>query len=141
MSEPNVSSHRPTPSRQAPQPAERPSGGRPSAIDDFRRGQLLIALACGLTQREAAAWIGASQSNVSYLVRNGEFSGQLREHTEFARLHPLLRMHQAAGQSWRAAACLLNTLEARQGPLTTDEIVASMSLMLEQVNAASCAPE
>ena len=55
---------------------------------------------------------------------------------DFARLHPRMRMYQAARRSWRASARLLGEFDKRGVPLTTDEIIDSMSIMLEQVNAA-----
>lgn len=113
------------------------TGGAKSKLDEYARGKLLIALASGLTQREAAIWVGATQSNVHYLLDKPEFTQELRRYTEFARLHPRLRMYQAAGGSWRAAARLLGEFDQRNEPLTTDELIDGMSLMLDQVNAAT----
>ena len=80
--------------RDLPAGAAARVGGRPTVVDDYARGKLVIALACGLTQREAA------------------------------------------GGSWRASAHLLGEFEKRDDPLTIDQLVEGMSLMLEQVNAA-----
>jgi hypothetical protein len=122
-----------------PSSSDRPMG-RPPSLDEYARGKLVMALACGMTQREAAAWARAGQSSVSRLMRQPEFAADLRRCTEFARLHPLLRMYQAAGESWKVAARLIEHQDERFGPLTTDDLVAGMSAMLEQVNASRHAP-
>jgi hypothetical protein len=109
--------------------------GRPRALDDYARGKLAICLAVGFTQREAAAWVGASRKSVRTALADPEFKRDLERCTAFAQVHPLLRMYQAAAESWRVAARLLDELEAQLGPLTTDELIEGMTLVLEQVNA------
>jgi hypothetical protein len=107
-------------------------GGRPSVVTLEQRGKLLVALACGLSQREAAIWAGTTQKNISYLLRHDhDFPTELRDDTRRARFHPQLRLYQAAGESWTAAAALIEHLEACHGRYSTDELIDSMRLMLE----------
>src|SRR5688500_2541079 len=98
------------------------TAGRPTALDEYARGKLLICLSLGFTQREAAAWAGVSRRSVRTALKQEEFIEDLKYSTTFARLHPLLRMYQSAGESWRVAARLLVELDARMSPLTTDEL-------------------
>jgi hypothetical protein len=113
---------------------ENPRPGRPKLLDDFDQGQLVMCLSLGLTQRETAAWIQSSQSSVSYLLRHDEkINEQVRRYTELGLRHPFLRLRQAAGRSWRAAARLLTRIDETQGPLTTDELMAALELLREKV--------
>ena len=124
----------------APNPANRAPGpkkpGPPPAIDEYARGKLLICLSLGWTQREAAAWAGVGRMTVRTAIKNQEFNEDLKYSTTFARLHPLLRMYQASGESWKVAARLLVELDERFGPLSTDDLMEGISLMLDQASLA-----
>jgi hypothetical protein len=113
--------------------------GRPPVLNEFAQGQLVACLACGLTQRETGMWLQTQHTNVGYLFRSEQINHDVKYCTELARLHPLLRMHQAAGKTWKAAARLLTRLDERQ-PLTTDELIAGLALMQERVRGAILGP-
>jgi hypothetical protein len=116
-------------------PAPKKSG-RPPEIDEYARGKLLVCLALGYTEREAAAWVGAGRTSVRTAQKQEEFNEDLKNSTTFARLHPLLRMYQSAGESWKPAARLLIELDKRLGPLSTDELAEGIALVLNQANAS-----
>ena len=108
----------------------RPGPGRESVISLKQRGKLLVSLACGLTQREAAIWAQCKQTNISYLLKSEpDFKTELKDDTASARVHPYLRLYQGARESWRAAARLIAHMEKRQGRLTTDELLEAIHLL------------
>lgn len=101
--------------------------GRPRTLDENVQGKLVVALAAGLSLREAAAWIRTSHSTVYYLSHHNEkFERDLEYCAELARLHPHLCIYQTAGKSWEGAACLLELLERRHGKLTTDRLFQAL---------------
>lgn len=112
---------------------EQPKSGRPSSLDEFAKGKLLLALAAGLSRREAAACVGCSYSAVQYMVdHDAEFAEELELYAAVAKFHPHLIVFRAAGNSWKGAVCLLEHLQKRHGDLTTDRMLDMLSSALEQ---------
>jgi hypothetical protein len=84
--------------------------------------------------RETAVWVGSKRSSVHRLLWHDEkINEQVRRYTELGLRHPFLRLRQAAGHSWRAAARLLTRIDEHQGPLTTDELIAALELLRNKV--------
>ena len=50
-------------------PKNKNKGGRPPVLDEYARGKLVMALACGMTQREAAMWAGTGSPDAELIVR------------------------------------------------------------------------
>lgn len=117
-----------------PQPApsersERAAGGRPSTLDETDQGIATIALAAGLSLREAATWVGIPHAKLYHLIHHDtRVAEDLEYYSEMARLHPHLCVYRVTEQSWQAAVCLLKVLERRHGGLTTDRLYEALEL-------------
>ena len=99
-------------------------------IHPYERGKLCMALALGLSQREAEAWFDVSRGTIARLIElDPTFAAELDEYTKLATLHPLLRIQQAAGKSWRAAAWLRDYLARREGNTPAEELSGNLPLM------------
>jgi hypothetical protein len=113
-----------------------PVRGAPE-VEPYFRGKICAALALGLSQREAEAWFDVSQSTISRLVElDPTFAEKLADTANLALLHPLLRIQQASGKSWRAAAWLSGFLASRTGDASADELLGlfpALSLKIRNV--------
>jgi hypothetical protein len=99
-------------------------GGRPRALDERGKGQLLGLLAVGLSLRQAAAILGVSHTTLRRtLSANAELADEINAARARAALEPLACVIREAKRSWRAATWLLKYLDARlqARDLTADE--------------------
>jgi hypothetical protein len=114
-----------------------PTGGAAPQLNPALRGKLVMALALGLSQREAERWFDVWQSTVSrQLQQDPSFAAEVEEYALLAMLHPLLRIQQAARKSWRAAAWLDDFLARREGETAADELLGAfpeLSLKIRSV--------
>jgi len=92
-------------------------------IHPYERGKLCMALALGLSQREAEAWFDVSRGTIARLIElDPTFAAELDEYTKLATLHPLLRIQQAA--AWLRAY-----LARREGNTPAEELSGNLPLM------------
>ena len=93
--------------------ANQPAGKARLTAEEVTR--VLTYVECGYSLRQAAAAIGRSHTTLLRLrQRSRDFDRQLRQRQELGREMPLQQMRQACQRSWRAAAWLLNYLDARE---------------------------
>lgn len=108
--------------------------GRPSTITEENRGKLVIALAAGISRREAAAWIDRSHTSIGYYIRHDpEFAQQLSHYLEMVRLHPYLGMYRAVRDSWQGCVAMIHEWERRHGTLTSDRLLLALKQTVEKV--------
>lgn len=116
-------------------------GGRPPALDEYARGKLVIALAIGLSQREAGAWVGCDQTTISLLLhRDQRLADDVDWYKRSARLHPFLKVFGEGSHNWKASAWLLEYLDKRHGRMTIDDLMA-MLMNVWRMTRSSCGPE
>jgi hypothetical protein len=79
--------------------------------------RFLTYVECGYSLRQAAAAIGRAHTTLLRLRnRCRAFARELRQRQELAREQPLRHLRESSQRSWRAAAWLLNYLDAQQRP-------------------------
>lgn len=112
-----------------------PFGPRPlPTIPPYEQGLICTALAMGLSEHEVIAWIGFTEPAIRRLVQSDpQFRKELALATDLAIVHPLLRIQQAAGKSWRAAQWLNEYLASRHGKLPVGELLAEFSKMTRRI--------
>ena len=87
--------------------ADNAKGGRPPALDDLAKAEILALLSVGLSQRRVAAYVGCDPSTIWRTAqRDPDFHRDIRRALAKAELKPLLRVVDASQTSWRAAAWL-----------------------------------
>ena len=117
-------------------PPEPATSGQPTRrarilrqLDDcppYMRGKMIMALALGISQREAEAWFDITRNSIGHrLQTDPTFRAEVAEHARLALLHPVLRIQQAAGRSWRAARWLYDFLSSREGETPVEELIES----------------
>ena len=72
-------------------------------------------------------------TTISYLRHHDEeFEQEVLHYTELAHLDPHLCIYRLSGNSWRAAAELIEHLERRHGKLTTDQLLDALDLAIKK---------
>ena len=91
------------------------SPGRPRAFDETKQAELCALMSQGCNVERAAVYVGCSVSTIRReLRRNKEFNHRLATAIISAELDPLKALHRAAQKHWRAAAWLLERLNAQR---------------------------
>jgi hypothetical protein len=89
--------------------------GRPLALDNVKRGEVVALLNAGLTRREAARYVGCAVRTIVREERRCEqFRRAVRDAELTARFDPETLMRRAAVSNWRAAAWLLERTNPRK---------------------------
>jgi hypothetical protein len=92
--------------------ANRP--GRPRALDDQAKGQLIALLSVGMSMRQAAAVLGVSHTTIQNMLKADPALGDDINAARFqAQLQPLACVIREARRSWKAATWLLKYLDAK----------------------------
>ena len=79
--------------------------GRPFALDDIKRGEIVALISAGCGIADAARYVGCSVNTINRdASRDPSFHKRMREAFLAAELKPLQTMRQAATHHWRAAA-------------------------------------
>ena len=108
----NHQSPPPTPDSRPPTPGRRP--GRPRALDELKRRELIATIRAGCGLETAARYVGVSPRTVHReLRRNKQFWDQYRRAELRSRIGPLNTMGRAVRESWRAAAWMLERKSPR----------------------------
>lgn len=82
--------------------------GRPYALDDVKRGEIVALISAGCSITDAARYVGCSVNTINRdAFRDRSFHKRMREAYLAAELKPLQSLRQAATHHWRAAAWLL----------------------------------
>jgi hypothetical protein len=88
--------------------------GRPRALDEIKRREILATIHAGFGLETAAHYAGVSPRTVHReLRRNKQFWDQYRKAELNARIEPLDTMARAVKESWRAAAWMLERKSPR----------------------------
>jgi hypothetical protein len=85
-------------------------GGRPPALDDEKRRQIIALLANGSSRRMAANYVGCAPNTiVRTMLRDPQFAAAVREAEQNTEIEALRRVRNAGRDHryWRAAAWLL----------------------------------
>ena len=82
--------------------------GRPFALDDVKRGEIVALITAGYGLSDAARYVGCSVNTINRdAQRDANFHKRMREAYLAAEPKPLQALRQAATHHWRAAAWLL----------------------------------
>jgi hypothetical protein len=109
-------SHQPPPSPPAPRSSspDAPRPGRPRALDEIKRREILATVAAGCGLETAARYAGVSTRTVQReLRRNKDFWDKYRRAELKSKIRPLNAMTRAVKKSWRAAAWMLERKSPR----------------------------
>jgi hypothetical protein len=88
--------------------------GRPAALDDQAKGQLIALLSVGMSMRQAAAVLGVSHTTVQKTLKAEPALAEEITAARFqAQLQPLACVIREARRSWKAATWLLKYLDAK----------------------------
>jgi hypothetical protein len=103
----------------SPTPDSRPltprsKRGRPRALDEIKRREIIATINAGCGLETAAHYAGVSPRTVHReLRRNKDYWDQYRKAELDSRLEPLDTMNRAVKESWRAAAWMLERKSPR----------------------------
>jgi hypothetical protein len=85
--------------------------GRPFALDDIKRGEIVALISAGCGISDAARYVGCSVNTINRdASRDPSFHKRMREAFLAAELKPLQSLRQASTHHWRAAAWLLKRM-------------------------------
>jgi hypothetical protein len=88
--------------------------GRPAALDDQAKGQLIALLSVGMSMRQAAAVLGVSHTTVQKTLKADPALAEEITAARFqAQLQPLSCVIREARRSWKAATWLLKYLDGK----------------------------
>jgi lambda repressor-like predicted transcriptional regulator len=88
--------------------------GRPRALDDQAKGQLIALLSVGMSMRQAAAVLGVSHTTIQNVLKADPALGESITAARFqAQLQPLACVIREARRSWKAATWLLKYLDGK----------------------------
>jgi hypothetical protein len=88
--------------------------GRPPALDDQAKGQLIALLAVGMSIRQAAAVLGVSHTTVQKALKaDPSLDDDINAARFQAQLQPLACVIREARRSWKAATWLLKYLDSK----------------------------
>src|SRR5262245_9726061 len=95
--------------------------GRPHALNDYNRAQILALFSTGLGVEAVADYVGCSPRTIHReMVRNAEFRQKARKARMDAHVDCVNQLRMAASKNWRAAAWLLERMDpsgfARKDP-------------------------
>lgn len=123
-------------------PNPRPKSGRPRALDDVKRREVVALISAGCGLEGAANYVGCAASTIRReAARNPQFNGELRRANLTAELNPLQAIREAARKYWRAGAWLLERMNpqrfAKQNvrylkPEHLDEYVSILASILKE---------
>jgi hypothetical protein len=121
-----ISCHEPSPTgnQQAADPLEelldralvatKTRRGRPPALDDQAKGQLIALLSVGMSMRQAAVVLGVSHTAVQKTLKADPALAEEITAARFqAQLQPLACVIREARRSWKAATWLLKYLDSK----------------------------
>lgn len=99
-----------------PAPSLTPSAtGRPRALTETKLSEICALISAGCCITDAARYVGCAASTIRRESRrNSEFHERLRRASLNAELAPLGAMREAARRHWRAAAWLLERMNAQR---------------------------
>ncbi len=99
------------PQSQFRNPQSESSTGRPRALNDAKRSEIIQLIADGLGLEHAARHVGCSIRTIRReMKRDPDFGNELRRSEKYAQLNPLGAIQHAIRRNWRAAAWLLERL-------------------------------
>jgi IS30 family transposase len=109
--------------------------GRPPALDDSRKGQLVALLSVGMSVRQAASVLGVSHTTVQNALKADPALAEEITAARFqAQLQPLACVIREARRSWKAATWLLKYLDGKiaSHEETPDECRARLARQREE---------
>jgi len=107
--------------------------GRPTTLDAGKQREICLLLSAGCSREEAARYIGCGRATIFRAARRDPAFAHALEQAEVNRQYSQLQnVRRAAGQSWRAAAWLLerfdpNRFDRNRSARYTSEDVATVT--------------
>jgi hypothetical protein len=89
--------------------------GRPRALDDVKRREIVALITAGFSIDRAARYVGCAASTIRReSIRNQQFQSDMRRASLSAELSPLQAVREAGRKYWRAAAWLLERMDPQR---------------------------
>lgn len=89
--------------------------GRPRALDDVKRREVIALISAGSSVEGAARYVGCAASTIRReALRNPQFNEDLRRASLTAELNPLQAIREASKKYWRAGAWLLERINPQR---------------------------